>query len=110
MCSFGIGNKDGSIAMYNTAEKVYQLVPFDGFRTFLRGTRKDTSFSYMPFFIGQSEHGERHRDMAVGMNSVEITEVIPSLKLNTSITYYSVTDEDFPAMVSTFDLHTCPEH
>lgn len=99
MVSLGIANKDGSIAKYNTAEKTYQQVVFNGFRTFLRGTRGKSSFSYMPFFIGEAEPGTRERHMAVGMNSVEISEIDSTLQLNTSITYFTVTDEDFPAMV-----------
>jgi hypothetical protein len=108
MSSIGVANKDGSIAMYNTAEKVYQQVVFDGFRTFLRGTKGKTSFSTMPFFChaqapGQAGAGQvgpgKVRNMAVGMNSVEITEIDSSLNLNTTVTYFTITDEDFPAMV-----------
>lgn len=99
MISVGIGNKDGSIAKYNTAEKAYQNAVFDGFRTFLRGTRGKSSFSHMPFFVGEAKPGERERVMAVGMNSLEITEIDHSLQLNTSVSYFTITDEHFPAMV-----------
>lgn len=97
LASFGVTNKDGAVAKYNTAEKAYQQVPFDGFRTFLRGTRGKTSFSHMPFFLGEA--AQRERNMAVGLNSLELTEIDSELQLNTTVSYFTITDEDFPALI-----------
>ena len=45
MATFGVETKDGGISLFQTAEKTYQVTPFVGFRTLLKGTRASgTSF------------------------------------------------------------------
>ena len=49
--SFGVQNKDGMIEKFQSAEKAYQLTPFTGFRTFVKGSRSNgVTFEHMPFF------------------------------------------------------------
>jgi len=65
--SFGLRNKDGGIAGFQTAERAYQATPFLGFRTFVKGQRVQrtgatpssssssssttrTCWQYQPFF------------------------------------------------------------
>jgi len=61
--SFGLGNKDGGIAGFQTAERAYQTTAFLGFRTFVKGQRVQrtnprsgnssttrTVWQYQPFF------------------------------------------------------------
>jgi hypothetical protein len=110
VCSFGIQNKDGAIAKYNSAEKVYQQTPFTGFRTFVRGRRAGgEEWNRMPFFPrGASANSPSRRDMAIGMNGLEIVETEDAIALETKIEYRSVTDEDFPALVCEFiAFHLC---
>jgi hypothetical protein len=40
MAAFGTKDKNGGIQRYETAEKAYLNVPFNGFRTMIRGTRQ----------------------------------------------------------------------
>jgi hypothetical protein len=100
--SFGIANKDGGIAAFETAEKAYQEVPFTGFRTFLKGERAGSKdcWNHMPFFPQSSGSKiEYDRDMFIGMNEFEIEERAPDLGLNTNILYYTSSFEDFPALI-----------
>ena len=41
MATFGIENKEGGLLLFQTAEKSYQATANVGFRTLLKGTRKD---------------------------------------------------------------------
>ncbi len=100
VASFGIQNKDGAIAKYNSAEKVYQQVPFTGFRTFVRGRRGETEWGHMPFYPGKNTLGNRSRKMMIGMNSMEISELDTGIGLETNVTYLPVTNQNFPGLVS----------
>ena len=101
-CSFGLQNKDGAIFKFNTAEKAYQQTPFTGFRTFIKGERAESKqcWTHMPFFpTAGADRSKNSRDMIIGMNEMEIQEVAPELGLQTNILYFTVPDEDFPALV-----------
>eukprot|EP01041_Mallomonas_annulata_P010553 gene10553-22012_t len=98
--AFGMQNKDGAIAKFNTAEKAYQQTAFTGFRTFVKGQRKSKKFTHMPFFpLGGSNDEKPTRKMIIGMNEMEIEEVSKSHGLQTNVLYYTVPNEDFPALV-----------
>lgn len=102
--SFGMQNKDGAISKFNTAEKAYQQTPFTGFRTFVKGSRGygETKFTHMPFYPTASTDGSCQniqRDMMIGSNEMEIQEIQSSLNLQTNVLYFTITDEDFPALV-----------
>jgi hypothetical protein len=102
--SFGVQNKDGMIAKFQTAEKAYQLTPFIGFRTFIKGKRgkRGESFNHMPFFpkgLQGEEASVTKRNMMIGMSEMEIEEIAPALNLKTNVLYFAVPEEDFPCMV-----------
>lgn len=100
--AFGIQNKDGAIAKFNTAEKAYQQTPFTGFRTFVKGSRNGLlSFTHMPFFPNgyMAKEEKPVRNMMIGMSEMEIEETSSTLGLKTNVLYFSVPDEDFPSLV-----------
>jgi hypothetical protein len=98
--SFGVANKDHPIAKFNTAEKAYQLTPFTGFRTFVKGTIGGKPFNHMPFFPIQDKQSKKpKRDMMIGMNEMEIEETDHANHLKTNVLYYTGTDEDFPCLI-----------
>jgi hypothetical protein len=110
MAGFGIKNKDGGILRYETAEKAYANTPFNGFRTLIKGKRVsswgeyfDTALpNYEPFKPRDeslSEVSGLTRDMFIGMNEFEIKESHSSMGLDTSVLYFTLPNEDFPAMV-----------
>lgn len=96
--SFGKQNKDHSLLKFESAEKAYMTAAFNGFRTFVKGTVGDKSFSHMPFFPTTGGKGVT-RDMMIGVNEMEIEEVNTNIDLQTNVIYYTTTNEEFPSMV-----------
>lgn len=86
--TFGTESKDYPILEFNAANKAYQLTPFIGFRTFVRGTRAgnlatQTSFQSEPFSPSRSrilndpddDPDKPKRVLYVGTNEAEIQEL-----------------------------------
>lgn len=100
LASFGQQNKDGGIQKFLTAEKAYQQAPFTGFRTFVRGTVGNREINHMPFFPRLNNDDDRlQRDLKIGLNEMEIEEVDPANSLQTNVLYFTLPNEDFPALV-----------
>lgn len=101
LTSFGLKNKDGEIERFVTAEKAYQQTPFTGFRTFVKGSRKNSgSFQHQPFFPQPIEMEKTvSRDMKIGLNDLELEEVHKDLGLQTNIVYFTTPNEDFASLV-----------
>jgi hypothetical protein len=108
MATFGTESKEFPILEFNPANKAYQLTPFWGFRTFVRGTRSlGQSFETEPF----SPENSRNLDMDkpdptlpkrllyVGTNEVEIQEIDVVNGLTTNVAYFILPEEDFAALV-----------
>jgi hypothetical protein len=97
--AFGVDNKDGAIAKYNSAEKAYQQTPFTGFRTFLKGQRNGKRWEQMPFFPSFECRDQVEREMRIGMNELEINERDQDKEIETNILYSTLPEEDFPGLV-----------
>ena len=101
MTAFGVQNKDGAIAKFNTAEKAYQQTAFTGFRTFVKGSRNGVSFAHMPFFPNAFTGNKEKpiRNMMIGMSEMEIEEISTEYGLKTNVLYFTVPNEEFPSLV-----------
>jgi hypothetical protein len=113
MATFGTLSKEFPILEFNPANKAYQLTPFIGFRTFVRGTRVgastglSTSFQVEPFAPDRSRNLDDKSDdpdkpkriMYVGTNEVEIQEIDGVNDLTTNVKYFTLPEEDFAALV-----------
>jgi hypothetical protein len=114
--AFGVDNKDGAIAKYNSAEKAYQQTPFTGFRTFLKGSIGGVKWEHMPFFPSHemmmmssnsrtsssgsgSNECTTQREMRIGMNELEINEIETMKQIETNILYFTLPEEEFPGLV-----------
>jgi hypothetical protein len=111
IATFGTESKDYPILEFNPANKAYQLTPFVGFRTFVRGARGSgsagSSFQTEPF----SPHNARDlsdpdkdpdkpkRILYVGANELEIQEIDGVHGLSTNVQYFVLPEEDFAALV-----------
>ena len=85
---------------FNTAEKAYQLTPYTGFRTFVKGYRRHSSFTSMPFFPAPSSEPHRPlRNMIIGQNEMEIEEIDTLYGLQTNVLYYTIAEEDFTGLI-----------
>ena len=93
---FGILNKDGPIMRFESAEAAYRTTAIQGFRTLMNLHRPGLpAHSYQPFF----NEGEGSRDMLIGMNEMEIREINHEVGLKTEVLYFTVPNEEFPALV-----------
>lgn len=113
IATFGTLSKDFPILEFNPANKAYQLTPYIGFRTFVRGTRVgatdalSTSFETEPFSPINSRNLEDPDDdpdkpkriLYVGTNDVEVQEIDGVHDLKTSVKYFVLPEEDFAALV-----------
>lgn len=108
VASFGSKSKDYPILEFNAANKAYQLTPYIGFRTFVQGSRGDTSFDTEPFNPSNSRSEDDDdedndslpkRVMYVGPNEFEVKEVDEVHGLETSAKYFVLPEEDFAALV-----------
>ena len=109
IATFGVESKETPILEFNPANKAYQLTPFLGFRTFVRGTRTDgTSFETEPFAPENSRSMTDEEDdndekpkriLYVGTNELEIEEIDGNAGLKTNVQYFILPEEDFAALV-----------
>ena len=102
LASFGIKNKDGSIQQFRTANVAYQETPSTGFRTILSVQRMSSEHvlgdatTYQPFFGEAAE--DTARDMYIGKNELEIVEKSTEQGIETRVLYFTLPNEDFPAL------------
>mmetsp|Transcript_18699 Transcript_18699/g.40489 ORF Transcript_18699/g.40489 Transcript_18699/m.40489 type:complete len:1240 (+) Transcript_18699:182-3901(+) len=113
IASFGLTSKEYPMLEFSSANKAYQLTPYIGFRTFLQGTRGGhkgeggTSFLMEPFSPANSkvpglddeDSDKPTRTMYVGTNEMEITEVDDVHGVTTSVTYFTLPEENFASLV-----------
>jgi len=109
MATFGTESKDYPMLEFNPANKAYQLTPFVGFRTFVRGVRGTTSFQTEPFAPAKTRNLEDGDDQAdktkpkrilyVGANELEIQEIDGVLGLTTNVQYFILPEEDFGSLI-----------
>ena len=109
--TFGTESKDYPILEFNPANKAYQLTPFWGFRTFVRGTRGDHSFQVEPFSPANTrvldannddQGGNEHRPkriLYVGTNEVEIQEIDGTHGLTTTVQYFILPEENIASLI-----------
>lgn len=93
IAGFGVESKDNPIIEFQPASKAYRQTAALGFRTFLRWQRGQAGGFYEPFG-GQNAQ----RTMLVGMNEVEIRETNPELGLETSVLYFTISNQPFAAL------------
>lgn len=114
IATFGVESKDYPLLEFNAANKAYQVTPYIGFRTFVRGTRKGaaasltgSSFQVEPFSSDRSRILDKADDDAdkpkrilfVGTNEVEIQEIDGVNDLTTAVKYFILPEENFAAMI-----------
>lgn len=107
IASFGTATRDYPILEFNSANKAYQLTPFIGFRTFVRGTRKLSSFETEPFSPRNSrilndendDPKKPKRIMYVGTNEMEVQEFDAENGLAVAAKYFVLPEEDFASLV-----------
>ncbi|MDD5593740.1 MAG: hypothetical protein PHG97_03220, partial [Candidatus Margulisbacteria bacterium] len=88
--SAGVYDKNSALIEFQSANKAYRTVALQGFRTFLK---VDGKF-YEPF----SALGDRPRKMFILPHNLRLTEENTALKLRVEVVYFTVPNEQFPAL------------
>lgn len=107
VASFGFQSKQYPILEFNAANKAYQLTPYIGFRTFLKGSRHGKEFQTEPFTAAKTRNLESDesqddlpkRIMYIGPNEMEIKEEDSTNGITTSVKYIVLPEESFGALV-----------
>ncbi|MFA5038574.1 MAG: hypothetical protein WC732_02715 [Candidatus Omnitrophota bacterium] len=101
MASVGIRSKDEAIMEFLPANKAYQLTPTQGFRTFIKVCCNKAAVLYEPFSPSQTSSGpcKVSNSLVIRPYELELTEVNASLGLRTTVTYFCLPQEPFPALV-----------
>lgn len=95
IAGFGIENRDNPIAEFYPANKAYQTTAFTGFRTFIKVLGK-TTVLYEPFAPWEVTTQTR---MAIGMNELELQAISRSHNLETTVVYFTLSNEPFAGLV-----------
>lgn len=98
--SFGIESKDKSILEFQPANKAYRLAATQGFRTFLKVGTKGRQQFWEPFQNNSccSPYKTEQR-MRVTSHDLTIEDENSSLGLKVAVNYFTMPQEDFPALV-----------
>ncbi|MBD3263595.1 MAG: hypothetical protein GF375_00650, partial [Candidatus Omnitrophica bacterium] len=98
VASFGIGNKDHSIAEFFPANKAYSLTSSLGFRTFLK---KDSQKFYEPF---SNLNSASCQEMLIESDSFQVREVNKTLGLSFKAAYFTLPNMPVGSLVRVLTL------
>ena len=122
IASFGTESKEFPILEFKSANVAYQSTPYLGFRTFLQGQRRGNPFMVEPFSPLSSRFGTDsetqldgmkklpERTMFIGQGDLEIVERDDENKIETSVTYFSLPEEDFSSLVRITTVKNLDKH
>jgi len=123
IASFGVKSKDYPIMEFQSANNAYQSTALLGFRTFYKGHRGGgTPFLIEPFDPSRTKYEQLNaplqkdggddtpphsaewesaptRTMYIGSNEMQIREVDHVHRIETNVTYFTLSEEDFGALV-----------
>ncbi|MDZ5472291.1 cellobiose phosphorylase [Bacillus sp. 31A1R] len=103
MVSFGVQDKNHAITEFFPANQAYQRVSMNGFRTFIKKTAENGTTIIEPFASHGSTKG-RTRNMFIKENELKIEEVNEQEGLKTLVTYFTLPNENFGALVRKVEI------
>jgi len=98
VCSFGLKSKDNPIMEYLPANRAYQLVPSQGFRTFIKLKHNKKSIFYEPFSTHDEGNLSVTQRMFITPYELRIHEEALHLGLETEAVYFTIPNEPFAAL------------
>lgn len=100
IASVGIRSKDEAILEFLPANKAYQLVSSQGFRTFLKVKRKNKTSYYEPFSSrGDGPESYPQNQMVIRPFDLRLVERNAALGIETEVCYFPLPGEPFGALV-----------
>jgi hypothetical protein len=99
VCSFGVNGKDSPIMEFFPANRAYQLVSSQGFRTFLKIKKGKSNIFYEPFksYSGETKSIIKQR-MFVSGHELRIEEINSTLGLSVEIKYFTIPNQPFAGL------------
>ncbi len=104
VCSFGLKSKDNPIMEYLPANRAYQLVPSQGFRTFIKLKNNKKSIFYEPFCINDENNSSVTQRMFISPHELRIQEVALDTGLEVEVAYFTIPNENFAALARVVSL------
>ncbi|MFA5176909.1 MAG: cellobiose phosphorylase [Candidatus Omnitrophota bacterium] len=97
--SFGVRDKDHSILEFLPANKAWQLVSSQGFRTFIKITSQNKTVFYEPFHNGFSNLGYNLTNrMLIRPEGLALEETNRSLGLNIKVEYFNIPGDNYAGL------------
>jgi hypothetical protein len=98
--SFGIRDKNGAMLEFHAANKAYALTSTLGFRTFIKLESPSGATLYEPFQMGGVDPVEGlTQRLIIRPEEIEIEEVNALLGLRIRVLYFTLPNENLPALV-----------
>lgn len=94
IASFGVQDKDGAILEFQPANKSYQAVPLQGFRTFIKHDGK----VFEPFAYHDANEKIQEK-MTIEANALTIESIDETTGIAVQVTYFVLPNESFAALV-----------
>lgn len=103
--SAGIHSKDEAIMEFLPANKAYQMVNTQCFRTFIKIKNSKNHIFYEPFSYGTSFSGVKcSNKMVIRPHELKIVEENTTFGLQTEVSYFTVSGEPFAALIREVSL------
>lgn len=98
MAGFGIRNKDSAITEFFPADKSYQTVPVQGFRTFIKILREGTTEVFEPFSFMRDNETVRET-LTIGANHLQLDYHNEERGLQLTVEYFTLPQSPLAGLV-----------
>lgn len=98
ICSFGVKSKDSPIMEFLPANRAYQLVSSQGFRTFIKIKDKKKEILYEPFKPNLKNGPPVTQKMFINSHGLKLVEIAPHIGIETCVEYFTIPAEPFSAL------------
>jgi len=100
VCSMGIEDKEHPIMEFLSANRAYQLVSSQGFRTFVKLRRGNRTVIHEPFQqAGACGVRQGRQRMIIRPAGLVLEEECPALGMDFSVEYFNVPEEDYAGLI-----------
>ncbi|MFA4988717.1 MAG: cellobiose phosphorylase [Candidatus Omnitrophota bacterium] len=105
ICSFGVKDKDQAILEFFPANKAWQMVPAQGFRTFIKLAKANKTVYYEPFRDCPANLEYRTTNyMSIAPSCLAIEEENPSLGIKIRVEYFNIPNDAYAGLSRTVTL------
>ncbi|SDY04365.1 hypothetical protein SAMN05421736_101216 [Evansella caseinilytica] len=99
IAGFGVQDKDHAIMEFLPADKAYQLVPFQGFRTFIKWMESDKISFFEPFSSISPGQQKTEENMEISENMLALKYVNHEAGLQMTVEYFTLPHSPAAALI-----------